>query len=117
MTWKGLAHDRHELTSCGECALGDERVVGPDDRRVHAMARFDFRAAGRDDVQLERFHAIGWRPRSARRPHPNRCRGALGRARNLIADARREGPTVRRETRRAVPRRSPDVGALNGPPT
>ena len=40
---------------------GDERVVGADDRRVYAVARFDFRAASRDYVQLERFHAIEWR--------------------------------------------------------
>ena len=38
---------------------GHEGVVGADDCRMHTMARFDFRAASRDNVQLERFHAIG----------------------------------------------------------
>jgi hypothetical protein len=32
---------------------------------VNAVARFHFCAASRDNVQLERFHAIVWRPRSA----------------------------------------------------
>ena len=86
MTWNGLAHDRQELTSCGVARAAIERVVGADERRVHAVARFDLRAACGDDVQLERFHAIDASPlggdgshqpglgaASVRCPKPNRA--------------------------------------------
>jgi hypothetical protein len=38
---------------------GNERIVRPNDSGMDAVPRFDIRASGSDDVQLERFHLVG----------------------------------------------------------
>ena len=56
MTWNGFAHERQKVTAIASRAAPTS-ASPVDDRRVHAVTRFDVAAARDDDVELEGLHA------------------------------------------------------------